>query len=271
MKSGFAASWLIGVLAASAAGKPAAPVEWVSIDGGKFMMGDDQVWNYANPKPMHEVSIKDFALSKTLVTVEQYAECVSKGGCAEPGVVDTCNWGVEGRRRHPINCVDWSQANQYAKFMAGRPGFEGARLPSESEWEYAATSGGKKQAYPWGDEPESCDRVVMKDKGDRGYGCGTGSTMPVCSKPRGNAKVSGGELCDLAGNVWEWMQDAWHDSYVGAPRDGAAWGQSDLLRVIRGGSWVNDGGHSRTVYRSRRDPGSRPPDVGFRLARSPRR
>lgn len=235
--------------------KPGVPVEWVSIDGGKFMMGtDDSCDLFTDATPRHEVDIKTFEISKTLVTVEQYKECVIKGGCTIPTTGGYCNWAVEGLQRHPINCVDWNQANQYARFKE-------ARLPSESEYEYAATSGGKSQKYPWGNEDATCDKAVMD-------GCGKG-TMRVCSKPAGNAKVSGGELCDMSGNVAEWVQDKWQNSYAGAPTNGSAFeGGAGPGRVIRGGGWDDDAGHLRSACRDVGIPGFRWLGLGFRLARS---
>lgn len=237
------------------AGKPGQAVEWVSIGGGKFTMGtnDGTDW-FKDAKPIHEVNIKTFEMSKTVVTVEQYAECVIQGGCTQPGTGGHCNWGVAGRQRHPINCVDWNQANRYARF-------KDARLPSESEYEYAAKSGGKKQKYPWGNEDATSDKAVMS--GNR--------TMPVCSKPAGNAKVSGGELCDMVGNVWEWVQDKYQSSYAGAPTDGSAFEGSGFYRVLRGGSFGLDGARDlRADFRSFGDPGRGGGRGGFRLARSSR-
>ncbi|HAF94631.1 MAG TPA: hypothetical protein DER10_10905 [Elusimicrobia bacterium] len=239
------------------AGAPAKPVEWVTITGGKFTMGTDSGGEeFENARPSHEVAVKTFDMSKTAVTVEQYSECVIKGGCTEPATLNYCNWGVAGRQFHPVNCVDWDQANQYAKF-------KGARLPSESEWEYAATSGGRNQKYPWGDAEPTCDKVVMCENGV--YGCGKNSTMPVCSKTAGNTAQG---LCDMAGNVWQWVQDKYQDSYKGAPVDGSAFEDTGFRRVIRGGSFYGDaiGGYHRAVYR--RDPGVRSDSaVGFRLVR----
>lgn len=256
--SGGARVFLTGYVAGEdpSAGKPGQAVEWVSIGGGKFTMGtDDGTDLFKWSKPIHEDTIKNFEMSKTLVTVEQYAECVIKGGCTEPNTGSYCNWGVAGRQHHPINCVDWTQANQFVMF-------KGVRLPSESEYEYAATSGGKNQKYPWGNEDATSDKAVMSDD----------STLPVCSKPAGNAKVSGGELCDMVGNAWEWTADAWHDSYVGAPTDGSAWdGPSGSYRVLRGGSFrYSDAGYLRADYRNNGDPSLRDGGIGFRLARSSR-
>ncbi len=243
------AGYVVGI---DPSGKPSKPVEFVTLAGGKFTMGTNDGGNgFTDAEPIHEVAIKTFAISDTLVTVEQYAECVIKGGCTEPGTGSYCNWGVAGRQRHPINCVDWDQANQFAKF-------KGARLPSESEYEYAATSGGKNQKYPWGNEDATRDRAVMSGNG----------TMPVCSKPAGNTAQG---LCDMSGNVWEWVQDKYQGSYAGAPTDGSAFEGPGDYRVIRGGScFITDAGNLRADVRGDFDPDSRRGGIGFRLARSSR-
>ncbi|MBI4061115.1 MAG: SUMF1/EgtB/PvdO family nonheme iron enzyme [Elusimicrobia bacterium] len=242
------------------AGKPAQAVEWVTVGGGKFTMGTDN--GAGNDKPTHEVTIKTFELSKTHVTVEQYAECVTKRQCSKPATGGRCNWGKADRQKHPINCVSWNHATEFARF-------QGARLPSEAEWEYAATSGGKNQKYPWGNEEANCDRAVMHGNG--GYGCGSDGTMPVCSKPAGNAKVSGGELCDMVGNVWQWVQDKYHSSYTNAPADGSAYEAAFFYRVLRGGSYYfDDGRYLRADYRGHGLPGYTYYGLGFRLARSSR-
>ena len=242
------------------AGKPGQAVEWVAVGGGKFTMGTDN--GDSDAKPIHEVTVPTFEMSKTLVTVEQYSECVIKGKCSEPYTgYDYCNWGKSGRQKYPVNCVTWGQAKDFAAFKR-------ARLPSESEWEYAATSGGKNQKYPWGNEDASCDKAVMYGNG--GYGCGSNGTMPVCSKPAGNAKVSGGELCDMVGNVWQWVEDTWQDSYANAPTDGSAV-ESGSARVARGGSFFTEGaGALRADFRLYDVSGFRYDDFGFRLARSSR-
>ena len=242
------------------AGAPSVPIEWVTIPGGKFAMGTDSgEKGFEDAKPVHEVTIKTFDMSKTLVTVEQYAECVIKGGCTEPATGDYCNWGVTGRQFHPVNCVEWDQASEYAKF-------KGARLPSESEWEYAATSGGKNQKYPWGNDKPTCDKAVMYGNG--GYGCGARSTMPVCSKTAGNSAQG---LCDMAGNVWQWVQDKYRNSYKGAPVDGSAFEEAEgSYWVVRGGSfYADDFRLVRADYRFSHGygvPGGRF-GFGFRLAR----
>ena len=228
---------------------PSKPVEYITINGGKFTMGTDSgEAGFEDAKPIHEVAIKTFEMSKTAVTVEQYAECVIKGGCTEPATGNYCNWGKTGRQLHPVNCVDWNQAQAYAKF-------KGARLPSESEFEYAATSGGKNQKYPWGNQEPTSKLAVFN----------TDSTMPVCSKPNGNTAQG---LCDMAGNVWQWVQDKYQDSYKDAPVDGSAFEGAGSYRVMRGGSFYNVvARYLRADYRYYNDPGFRGDGVGFRLVR----
>ena len=141
-------------------------------------------------------------------------------------------------------------------------GWAGGRLPSESEWEYAARSGGKAQTYPWGDEEATCSLAVMEDGGK---GCGEERTWPVCSKPAGNSRQG---VCDLAGNVWEWVQDGYHDTYSGAPEDGTAWDEDGAAyRVIRGGSWYSTASVLRASNRNGYVPSDRNSNLGFRLAR----
>ena len=86
----------------------------------------------------------------------------------------------------------------------------------------------------------------------------------MCSKPAGNSSQG---VCDLAGNVWEWVQDGYHDSYSGAPGDGSAWEGSASLRVLRGGSWFNSASSLRASDRFGLGPSFRNNRLGFRLAR----
>ncbi|MCX5792844.1 MAG: formylglycine-generating enzyme family protein [Elusimicrobia bacterium] len=237
------------------------PVEWVAIKGGKFTMGTngDEI-GLEDAKPAHVVAIKTFEMSKTAVTVEQYSECVARGRCTEPKTGSYCNWGKAGRETHPVNCVSWHQADQYAKF-------KGARLPSESEWEYAATGGGRDQKYPWGNDEPTCDKAVMFGNGDSG--CGTDATMPVCSKPAGNTAQG---LCDMAGNVYQWVQDESGQSYDGAPADGSAF-EGKVPGRVRGmrGSPFDLGASSvamSVIDRSSYCSDNSASEIGFRLAKS---
>ncbi len=230
----------------------AAGVEWVRIPGGSFRMGSNE---QSDEKPVHEVRVKTFELAKSEVTVGQYGACVKAGKCTAPDTGEYCNWGKSGREQHPVNCVDWNQARAFSVWVGGR-------LPTEAEWEYAARSGGKARKYPWGNEKATCARAVMNDGG---RGCGRRSTWPVCSKPKGNSAQS---VCDLAGNVWEWVEDVYAESYAGAPTDGSARTGGWSYRVFRGGCWYNTAGVLRAAFRRWNPAGLRNYFLGFRPARS---
>lgn len=252
---------LILLAAAALAGCGASPArpEWVRLAGGKFMMGAAGAGKiFSNAGPVREVSVRDFEMSRTPVTVAQYAGCVAAGACTEPGTDDFCNWGIKGREDHPVNCVDWRQAAAYAAYA-------GARLPTEAEWEYAARSGGLERDYPWGNEAPDCSRAVMSSGA---HGCGSGGTLPVCSKPAGNTAQG---LCDMAGNVWQWVRDGYADSYAGAPADGSALEGEGFVKVLRGGAFnLGTPEPFRVYYRNGSGSGDRYGYIGFRLARDPR-
>lgn len=213
----------------------AAETTWVTICGGSFLMGSSE-----SPlsQPIHEVTIPTFEMLKTEVTVGQFRGCWEDGFCEAPVARSESNFDADDRDDHPVNCVNWFQAREICRWLGGR-------LPSEAEWEYAARSGGQNIIFPWGNTPVTCDYAVFYD--EQGVGCGIRSTAPVCSKPAGNTEQG---LCDMSGNIEEWIQDGYHDNYIGAPSDGTAWRnpKSDYY-VIRGGSYSGGEDYSRASTR----------------------
>jgi formylglycine-generating enzyme required for sulfatase activity len=156
--------------------------------------------------------------------------------------------------------VSWEDAQRYAAWLSQRTG-RGYRLPTEAEWEYAARSG-SAGAYPWGEEigtgRANCN------------GCGSPwdnrQTAPAGSFP---ANAFG--LRDMQGNVWEWAEDCWHETYAGAPADGAPWREActdPARRVVRGGSWDDVPGDLRAAARYGGPMTIRNAVNGIRLARS---
>lgn len=241
------------LLLAATSARAGRSVDWVRIPGGSFEMGTSTGSQWLDPytgrmwldketvgeRPVHRVTVKTFELGRTEVTFGQYAACVDAGACTPSACTDARYMGKD----QPVVCVDWYQASAFAKWAGGR-------LPSEAEWEYAARGAGLKRDFPWGDEPATCDRAVMWLV-DR-TACGTGRPAPVCSKPSGNTPQG---LCDMAGQVWEWTQDWYHENYEGAPSDGSAWETPvGFRRVARGGSFDNHFMLLRAAARASGDP-----------------
>jgi len=225
-------------------------IDWVAIPGGTFQMGSDD--HLEDEMPRHRVEIRPFEMSKTEVTVAQYRACVEAGKCREPRRGGTCNWGKAGMENTALVCVDWDLAQEFAAWA-------GARLPTEAEWEYAATSAGKERVYPWGDEVPGCGRAII-------LGCKDG--LPeVCSRPSGNTEQG---LCDMAASVWEWVEDWYRSGYKDAPADGGPWRvpNGSFFHVMRGGSWMYDASWARAQKRNDFMPGGKAADLGIRLVRS---
>ncbi|MFI5363329.1 MAG: formylglycine-generating enzyme family protein [Elusimicrobiota bacterium] len=217
-------------------------LEWVRIPGGSYTMGSGT----QDEAPAHRVAVKPFELARTLVTNKQYKDCVVEGACSP---AESKGETFEGDDQ-PVVGVDWNQARAFCAWAGGR-------LPSEAEWEYAARGAGRDREYPWGDEDAACDKAVVG-------GCRYKATAPVCSKPAGKTRQG---LCDMAGNAWEWVQDWYHSSYYGAPKDALAWEDKGAARVVRGGSWYNVPKNARCADRVSYDPSYRSFDLGFRPAR----
>ena len=235
--------------------------EMVTVSGGAFWQGCNpsvETRCFSEENPYHEVNVPAFEIDRYEVTVDAYGSCVTAGGCTAPLTYSSyCNWGVSGKKDHPVNCISWYQAGEYCSWA-------GKRLCSESEWE-KASRGTDGRIYPWGNETATCQYAVMYE---RGAGCGTDSTKAVGSKP-GGASPYGAQ--DMSGNVWEWVEDVWHSDYSGAPTSGGAWTGSPRAscRVCRGGGFAYDGDGLRS---SHRDSGDAPDyangHVGTRCCRS---
>jgi formylglycine-generating enzyme required for sulfatase activity len=151
--------------------------------------------------------------------------------------------------------VSWHDAKAYARWLSNETG-QPYRLLSEAEWEYACRAGTTTR-YSWGDDPPTPEQANF----DQNVGKTTevGSYLP---NPWG--------LCDMHGNVWEWVEDCWNESYAGAPSDGSAWTSGDyFLRVVlRGGSWYSGPEYLGSADRFRDGTNVRDAGFGFRVART---
>ena len=231
--------------------------EMVVVPSGSFMMGspNSEKGRDDDEGPRHRVRI-DYRLAVGVyeVTFAEWDACVSAGGCGgyRP---DDRGWG---RGNRPVINVRWEDAQSYVRWLSNKTG-KSYRLLSESEWEYVARAG-SVTAYSWGNEighnRANCD------------GCGSRwdneKTAPV-----GAFSANAWGLHDVHGNVWEWVEDCWNDSYTGAPADGSAWESGDCSeRVLRGGSWIFDPRYLRAANRNWVATGRRYDSNGFRIART---
>ncbi len=224
--------------------------EMVLIPAGSFRMGDLVGKGVTDEKPVHAVNLKSFLMGKYEVTFDEYDAYVKATGADRP---DDYSWG---RRTRPVINVSWDDAKGYIKWLNKQTG-KRYRLPSESEWEYAARAGTTTR-YSWGDK-------IEKNRANCN-GCGSQWDNKKTALVGRFSKNEFG-LYDVHGNVREWVEDRWHDSYDGAPNDGSAWltgGSSG--RVLRGGAWSSIPARVRSALRNRDFSVNRDYFIGFRLA-----
>jgi formylglycine-generating enzyme required for sulfatase activity len=231
----------------------------VVVPDGNFTMGSLESEKDRNEGPQHEVTIaKPFAVGKTEVTFAEWDACISAGAC--PPAADNL-WGRDNR---PVIFVSWDDAKQYVAWLSRITGKE-YRLLSEAEWEYAARAGSQTR-YSFGDNDAQLDEYAWYDKNSRDQ------TFPPEKKthPVGNKKPNAFGLYDMYGNVWEWVDDPWHESYEGSPTDGSPWVKDGDSRrhVIRGGYWNNTASYLRVANHVNEPTDGRYDTTGFRLART---
>ncbi len=263
--------------------------QMVVVPAGSFRMGSPshEQGRQDDEGPVHAVTFRvPFALGVHEVTVAEFGRFVdgtghsAGNGCytyegGEWKERDGLGWRNPGFGQsggHPVACVSWDDAQAYVEWLSRRTG-ERYRLPSESEWEYAARAGTSTSRY-WGDsESGQCRHAngadaTLKERYPNwtAAACrdGQAHTAPV-----GSYETNGWGLHDMLGNVWEWTGDCWNASYEAAPRDGSAWGYGDCAkRVLRGGSWYGGPAGLRAANRSGDSSGLRSSGVGFRVART---
>ena len=209
--------------------------EMVVLPPGTFSMGspDTEAGRHANEGPVHRVTIDyAFAMGVYEVTFDEWDACVESGGCAGYRPKQRFFGRNMGGPQHPVTRVGWEDVPDYLAWLSQETGTR-YRLPSEAEWEYAAR-GGATTPYYTGDS-------MSQEEANYGRYF-VGRPVPVGSYP---ANPFG--LHDMLGNVAEWCEDCWNESYVGAPADGSAWRSGNCdRRVLRGGHWASDAEGFRT-------------------------
>lgn len=217
-----------------------------------FTMGDSQGIGDDNEKPVHEVDIPTgFYLSRYEVTFEQFDKFANDTNRPLP---PDNGWG---RGNRPVINVSWYDAKAYAAWLTDQTG-QHYRLPTEIEWEYSVRAG--VESSFWYGEDMQTGYSVCDSCGSQWDARSTAPVGSQISNPFG--------LFDMHGNVAEWVEDCYHESYDGAPGSNRAWLTSDCSnRVIRGGSWYDIPRVGRSSTRYRADPSLKASNWGFRVVR----
>jgi formylglycine-generating enzyme required for sulfatase activity len=259
----------------------------VVLPTGRFKQGATRAEN-ASPfeMPIHWVVIgRPLSMSANPVTVDEFQQFIAATGRDVQGcdIYDgewknrpDSSWknpGFSQSGTHPVTCVSWNDAQAYARWLSTATGHQ-YRLPSASEWEYAARSGGEA-VQPWSaNASAACANANVADAsaaqrypGWTVFACNDGY---VYTAPVGSFKANAFGLNDMLGNVFQWTEDCWYPDYVGAPVDGSARsGEGCSERELRGGSWFSTPAYVRANYRNHFAADYRTSSAGFRLVREP--
>ena len=250
------------------------------IPAGEFTIGADD--GEEDERPPHKAYLDEFFIGTYPVTNAEYEQFVGETGHPSPAfralplmvsgdheaeflsLAKPYFWNDRtppvGRDRHPVTLVGFEDALAYCSWLAGKTGSP-VRLPTEAEWERAARGSLEGKRYPWGDtlDPECAHFLPQAGlKAERG-------TAEVGKYP-----PNGFQLFDMAGNVWEWVSDWYAPNYYSRAQFLNPQGpESGLMRIVRGGAWVNaEGRYLRCAYRHRVPPDTYAYSIGFRIAYS---
>ena len=215
--------------------------------------------------PHRVILTKPFCMDATEVTVRGIVKCVEEQGCRPPAITD--RWSTYPKKLdHPVNMVEWGIAKEYCEK-------QGQSLPSEAQWEWAAT-GGDGRDWPWGKETPTCEYADFTEGtlpspgGDAG--CHGGGPSAVGTHKKGDKIWPNGAISDLAGNVWEWTLD----SYVRFPTepqtDPVRVVPGNLTHVLKGGGWNRSHKGIMTWFRGAAIHTYKVPGLGFRCVRNPK-
>lgn len=255
--------------------------QMIKIPAGKFMMGsaEAEIGRVKTEGPQHAVTIgKAFAMSVYPITRDEFATFVVDSKYADAGVCKTMeagkwtdkqgwNWrnpGYDQNGKEPVACASFNDAQAYAEWLSKKTG-KHYRLPTEAEWEYAARAG-TTTPYWWGTQAsheyanygaEKCCDPLKQGRDQWDY-----------TSPAGAMRANAFGLYDMGGNIFQWTEDCWNDSFVGAPADGSAWKTGNCNEPVqRGSSWHASADFIRVAYRVHFDRADRNIYMGFRIAR----
>jgi formylglycine-generating enzyme required for sulfatase activity len=226
---------------------PSTGMQFVLIPAGEFEMGSpsEEKERSDSESPTHKEAIQNsFYMGRSAVTQKQW-KTIMKNNPSH----------FKGEDR-PVEMVSWEDAQRFITKLNEIEGTDKYRLPSEAEWEYACRAGTQTRCFFGNDESKLNEYAwYVENSGGKTHAAGLKKPNPW-------------GLYDMHGNVWEWVQDRWHENYSGAPSDGSAWEEGNCPdRVSRGGSWYCTTEFCRSAGRFRREPESRFGNLGFRILR----
>ena len=251
--------------------------EMIQIPSGYFEQGNDSIEALDNERPLHRVTLETYWIDRYPVTCGQYRAFMEAGGYQNYRWWSADGWewlqlhlvtqplywtNDPAWDTHPVYGINWYEAEAYARFV-------GKRLPTEAEWEKAASwdsAAGRRRIYPWGEEEPAahlCNYACLGMDGDTPL-----QTTPVDAYPAGLSPYG---CYDMLGNVWEWTASVFHgyEGFVTYPYAGYSKVYFDgQHRVLRGGSWATRSWALRSSFRNWYHPGVRQILAGFRCAKS---
>lgn len=222
---------------------------FVKIPAGSYMRGcKDGEDDYDDEKPQRRISISSFWMGVHEVTQAQWEAVMGSNPSDFKG------------RDHPVENVNWLEAQEFVRRLNAKEGHERYRLPTEAEWEYAARAGSTTK-YCFGDDE--------RDLGDYAW---YGSNSGCVTHPVGQKQPNAWGLYDMHGNVWEWVQDWFRGNYYAtSDTDNPRGPDTGGYRALRGGSCCQDPRYCRSATRYFAFPDQRDEDIGLRLALSQER
>ena len=257
--------------------------EMVVVPGGDFVMGSpsQEVGRTQHESPQHKVLVpKSFAIALYETKISEWKSCVSEGACDLGGHAQSeggskVGWR-EWKRTHPAVEISWDDSKKYVAWLTSKTAFE-YRLPTEAEWEHAAR-GGTTEARFWDKlEGMACEFANLAGQNSCSDGYEEGA-------PVGSYRANAFGLYDMLGNVAEWVEDCWYESYDGAPTDGrartrvpdmASDGSADLYsvgdcneKVYRGGDWHSALHEARSASRAGMSKQAKSKYIGLRIVRA---
>jgi formylglycine-generating enzyme required for sulfatase activity len=271
--------------------------EMVVIPPGSFQMGSpasergrqtdegpirDVKIGYPLAVGRHEVTRGEYRRFVTATGYRTAGNCVGTNGSKRPDWIPHLNWenpGFNQGEDHPVVCVSWNDAKAYLNWLNNIEPNRGYRLLSEAEWEYAARAGLGTGPFVWQTEIDPLEQCKWANGADQkakeqiswmsnneNANCDDGYAY---TSPVGSYRANAFGLYDMHGNVWEWVEDIWRNSYVGAPTDGSALlpKNTHALRVLRGGSWLHEPTYLRSAQRLGMGSSFVYSAAGFRIGR----